>query len=117
VAYGAFAPLEAQQGRWQKVDGDVVLAAATAPDAERAQVVWMRSGVADSTFARLLLDYYRAGRTSARTPQPRLDLGQECALLRESTAPTVLTDEPASVAAARYDCVSQVGILELAERS
>jgi hypothetical protein len=117
VAFAAVAPSAAQLHIWSTVHGDAVIAAVTSPDADRAQVVWLGSGAVDSTVTRLLLDFFRAGSTSARTPQAPLGVAGECALLDESPSPTVLSDQPRGAVLTRYGCVPQVSTVQVSHRS
>jgi hypothetical protein len=117
VAFAALAPSAAQLHVWSTVDGDAVLSAVTSPGADRAQVVWLRSSAMDSTVTRILLDYFRAGSTGARTSQVRLAVAAECALLEGSPSPTVLSDQPHGAVLARYGCVPHVSTVQVSHRS
>jgi hypothetical protein len=113
VAYAFASPLAAQFHKWSTVHGGPVLAALTTPGAPSAQVVWLSTGRLDGAITRLFLDYYRADRTSQRTPQSPLGVTEECQLLKASAAPMVLSDEQPSVVAARYRCIAGVGAIEV----
>jgi hypothetical protein len=67
-------------------------------------VVWLGAR-GDDTIGRILLDFYRAGTTTKRTPQEPQSLAGECRLLREAATPTVLSDQAADAVRARYSCV------------
>lgn len=113
VAYAFAAPLAAQLHKWSTVHAGPVLAALTTPGAPTAQVVWLSGGRADSTITRILLDYYRADRTSHRTSQTPLSVHQECQLLTASGAPMVLSDEQPSAVKLRYSCINRVSTIEV----
>ncbi|NYG07690.1 hypothetical protein BJ986_002177 [Phycicoccus badiiscoriae] len=104
------APAGAFVGAWSTVRGPVVLDAVTSPGADGAQVVWLGTK-GDDTIGRILLDFYRAGHTAARTPQPPLDVSQECALLKAASTPTVLSDRAPDEVRRRYSCVPAVRVI------
>lgn len=107
---GVLTPLGALVGSWSTVNGSTTMAAITSPGASSAQVAWLGS-TGDDTIARILLDYYRVGTSSVRTPQPPLSVTQECELLRAAATPTVLSNRPATQVRARYDCVPDVRVV------
>jgi hypothetical protein len=113
VLYALITPAGAFVGAWSSVDGPKVLGAVTSEGAGRAQVVWLGS-LGNDTIGRILLDFYRAGSTTARTPQEPQDVPGECRILRSSQAPAVLTDRPADEVRSRYACVPDVTVVAVA---
>lgn len=116
VAFALITPAGAFVGAWSTVRGPVVLDAVTSPGADQAQVVWLGT-VGDDTIGRVLLDFYRAGRTPLRTPQPPQDVAEECGLLAASTTPTVLSDRPAAEVRERYSCVPSLRVVQSRDKS
>jgi hypothetical protein len=108
-------PAFAFVGHWSTADGNRVLDTVTTPGAQRAQVVWL-GDQADDTIARVFLDFYRAGHTSDRTPQPPLSVPQECDLLRASAQPLGISNQPVDAVRQRYSCVPQTGVMAVAPR-
>jgi hypothetical protein len=110
VGFAFLNPASAFGGAWSTVEGDRLLAAVATPGADRAQVVWLGS-VGDDTIGRILLDFYRAGSTPERTPQPPLSVESECSLLQRAVRPVVLTNSPPAAARVRYRCVSGLDVV------
>ncbi|SES43652.1 hypothetical protein SAMN05216199_3642 [Pedococcus cremeus] len=110
VAFACVNPAGAFIGAWSTVRGPEVLAAVTSPEAANAQVAWLGVPL-DDTISRILLDFYRVDRTSARTPQPPLSVTEECSLLREAAQPTVLSSASPPLVQARYACVPRIRVV------
>ena len=110
AVYAIITPAGAFVGAWSSVDGPTVLGAVTSQGASRAQVVWLGS-VGNDTIGRILLDFYRAGSTTARTPQEPQDVSGECRILRAAGTPAVLTDRPPKDVHVRYACVPDVHVV------
>jgi hypothetical protein len=113
IAFALVTPAGAFLGAWSTVRGPEVLGAVTSPGAERAQVVWLGS-IGDDTIGRILLDFYRAGETPERTPQPPLDVLEECRLLRAVDQPAVLSSRPAESVRTRYRCARDLEVVPVA---
>jgi hypothetical protein len=113
LAFALVTPAGAFLGAWSTARGPVVLGAVTSPGAEKAQVVWLGS-IGDDTIGRILLDFYRAGETVERTPQPPLDVLEECRLLRAVDEPAVLSSRPAESVRTRYGCASGLEVVPAA---
>jgi hypothetical protein len=110
LAFALITPAGAFVGAWSMVHGPLVLDAVTSPSADQAQVVWLGT-VGDDDIGRILLDFYRAGHTATRTPQPPQDVAGECGLLAGSTAPTVLSNRSPDEVRRRYACVPAVRVI------
>ena len=95
-------PVGAFVGAWSSVRGPGTLDAITSAGARDAQVVWLGDR-GDDTIGRVLLDFYRVP-APGRTPQPPLDVDEECALLAAAARPTVLSNRPDAEVRARYSC-------------
>jgi hypothetical protein len=112
IGFAFLNPASAFGGAWSTVEGDRLLTAVATPGADRAQVVWLGS-VGDDTIGRILLDFYRAGSTPERTPQPPLSVESECSLLRRAVRPVVLTNSQPAAARVRYRCVSGLDVVKV----
>jgi hypothetical protein len=99
---------------WARVDGSKVLSALRAPNAGSAQVVWLPGEPNESTIARILLDFYRVEHHEPFLPQQPLALSEECALLRLSSSPTVLSTGSAADVRTRFACVPDVQVVPAA---
>jgi hypothetical protein len=104
-------PAMAALGVWSTVNGEQVLDAITTPRAAEAGLVWTGTDRHDDVIARLLLDFYRIGGDIERSPAPRLDIDQECALLRAAALPTVLSTQSVQEVRARYTCVTGLRVI------
>jgi hypothetical protein len=111
TAISAAYPAMAVLGVWSTVNGEQVLNAITTPRAAEAGLVWTDTDRHDDVIARLLLDFYRIGGDVERSPAPRLDIDQECALLRAAALPTVLSTQSVQEVRARYTCVSDLRVI------
>ncbi|WP_406831806.1 hypothetical protein ABEG17_03025 [Pedococcus sp. KACC 23699] len=109
LAYALISPAGAFVGAWSSTRGPVTLGAITSPGAGDAQVVWL-GAVGDDTIGRVLLDFYRIPDTY-RTPQPPLDVAEECELLHAAKRPAVLSNRPGSEVRARYACVPALEVV------
>jgi hypothetical protein len=110
VAFALVTPAGAFVGAWSTSRGREVVAAITSPGAAHAQVVWLGAR-GDDTISRILLDFYRVDRTRERTPQPPLNVAEECELLRAATRPTVLSSAPPAQVRTRYACISGLRVV------
>lgn len=106
VALGAASPFGAQVGAWSTVDGGHVLETVTLPGASEAQGVWMETST-ESAVTRTLLAQLGGQQLS----RDRLTLAEECAALKASTQPTVVTTHSRASTLRRYDCVKPLVIL------
>lgn len=101
-------PLVAVTGGWSR-DEAHTLQAVTRPEARHAQLTWRATpGPVGDVLALMLLDYYTVGTGSPRTQPVIMTHEQECARLRSSAHPAVLTSASQREVSDRYSCVSNV---------
>ncbi len=113
LVFAMVQPAAAFFGVWSTVDGAMVLRMLSLPGAGQAQVVYTDGALGTDTLTRVLLDAVRPDPGPLRTPQERLDVNEECVLLRASPKPTVLTNQPDADVRARYGCAKQLRIVRL----
>ena len=89
-----------------------ILRAVEAPGAARAQIVW--NATASRTldvFVRILLDSYEPSRPG--TPVAKLSVDQECAILRSSDHPSVVSSRSPAEVKSRYSCVEDLATVTI----
>jgi hypothetical protein len=103
-------PAMAVLGAWSTADARVVLQAASSPGAGEARVTWVGDRL-DDTITRILLDFYRVSTPQDRTIQFPATVADECALLKRSPSPTVLTTWTVDEVRRRYACVPDLTVV------
>lgn len=108
---GIASPLTAPFGAWSTVDGGSFVRIMSAPGADRTQVFWSgRRGALDPTV-QILLAMYRKGPLSPFEKLPTGSVAEQCARLRATTEPGVLTTATADEARARLACVPGAAVI------
>lgn len=108
------APVLALFGSWSPVDGDSVVQAVRARGASGAQVFWSGGDWALDATIQSLLPFYSIGPDDYPSPVPRDSLEDQCARLRGAGTPTVLSPVDPATVRARFSCVPDITVIEVA---
>lgn len=110
---GLASPITALRGSWSAVDGGQVVRAMTAPGADRAQVFWSAGPYVFDATVQSLLPFYAAAGPGYDPSLPRDNLFDECRLLKEASAPVVLTTESPATVERRFSCAPDVVVVRV----
>ncbi|GAB3035336.1 hypothetical protein GCM10011376_18980 [Nocardioides flavus (ex Wang et al. 2016)] len=104
--WGLVTPLGSQIHAWSTVDGQRVMSALEIPGSSEAQGVWMNTDT-ETAVTRTLIASLRGVALAA----DRMSVAEECAAMRESPSPVVVTSKSATAAHRRYDCVDGLQVI------